>query len=197
MATHVAVGVRIRPLIDSELTTSPDASPVRDMLASTDRNLAWREDGGDTIVELGDKRGLVTGGQRWTYDRVFAPSTTTQEVYDGICSPIVHAALAGYNGTVFAYGQTSSGKTHTLMGTANEPGIIVLAVHDVFDQIHRESVDAQFLVRISYFEIYNEVIEDLFLRHDGAHGSTGRRQLQKTKEYISPFILTQGGVEIR
>ncbi|KAL2501919.1 P-loop containing nucleoside triphosphate hydrolase superfamily protein [Forsythia ovata] len=63
-------------------------------------------------------------------------------------------------GTVFAYGQTSSGKTHTMRGSALEPGVIPLAVYDLFNIIHEE-MDREFLLRMSYMEIYNEEINDL------------------------------------
>ena len=62
--------------------------------------------------------------------------------------------------TIFAYGQTSSGKTHTLMGTDTEPGIITLAVQDVFASV-KEMEDYEFLIKVSYIEIYNDQIKDL------------------------------------
>ncbi|KAK7849823.1 kinesin-like protein kin-7d [Quercus suber] len=71
-------------------------------------------------------------------DRVFGPQTASQEVYDVAAKPVVKAAMEGVNGTVFAYGVTSSGKTHTM----HTPG-------------------REFLLRVSYLEIYNEVINDL------------------------------------
>ncbi|KAG0298978.1 hypothetical protein BGZ97_003919, partial [Linnemannia gamsii] len=63
-------------------------------------------------------------------------------------------------GTVFAYGQTSSGKTYTMSGTSNQPGITPRAVEDVFKYI-RENFEREFLLRVSYLEIYNESIRDL------------------------------------
>ncbi|ONM55045.1 Kinesin-like protein KIN-7O [Zea mays] len=70
--------------------------------------------------------------------------------------------LTDADGTVFAYGQTNSGKTFTMRGSANEPGIIPLAVHDLFQRI-QEHMDREFLVRMSYMEIYNEDINDLLV----------------------------------
>ena len=74
------------------------------------------------------------------------------------------AALEGYHGSVFAYGQTATGKTFTMQGTADEPGIVPLAVHDCFNYIRQRngmSRDREFLLRMSYMEIYNEQINDL------------------------------------
>jgi centromeric protein E len=58
------------------------------------------------------------------------------------------------------YGQTSSGKTYTLSGTPNDPGIIPLAIQDIFEHI-QNTPDREFLLRMSYLEIYNENISDL------------------------------------
>lgn len=74
--------------------------------------------------------------------------------------PIVTSAINGINGTVFAYGQTSSGKTYTMMGTQQEPGIIIKAVEHMFDSI-AETNGREFLLRVSYLEIYNEKVNDL------------------------------------
>ncbi|KAI8811695.1 P-loop containing nucleoside triphosphate hydrolase protein [Cladochytrium replicatum] len=69
--------------------------------------------------------------------------------------------MEGINGTVFAYGQTASGKTYTMMGVEEQPGVIPQAVEDVFNYIREEAGDREFLLRVSYLEIYNETIRDL------------------------------------
>ncbi|KAJ3059356.1 hypothetical protein HK102_010039, partial [Quaeritorhiza haematococci] len=68
--------------------------------------------------------------------------------------------MEGINGTVFAYGQTASGKTYSMMGVEQQPGVIPQAIDDVFAFI-RESADREYLLRVSYLEIYNESIKDL------------------------------------
>jgi centromeric protein E len=68
--------------------------------------------------------------------------------------------MDGYNAVVFAYGQTASGKTFTLTGSPSNPGIIPLAISDLFSQI-RSTPDREFLLRASYLELYNEAIIDL------------------------------------
>lgn len=74
-------------------------------------------------------------------------------------------AMEGYNALIFAYGQTASGKTHTLSGSPSEPGIIPLSIRDLFALI-RTSPDREFLLRASYLELYNESLLDL-LSADG------------------------------
>lgn len=77
---------------------------------------------------------------------MYDQDTKTSDVYDEIAKPIVEAATAGFNGTIFAYGQTSSGKTFTMTGTDDSPGIIPLAVVNLFEII-RSVPDRDFLVR--------------------------------------------------
>ncbi|KAG0309260.1 hypothetical protein BGZ98_004109 [Dissophora globulifera] len=81
-------------------------------------------------------------------------------IYNTSVKSLVQSAMEGYNGTVFAYGQTSSGKTYTMSGTERQPGITPRAVEDVFKYI-RENSEREFLLRVSYLEIYNESIRDL------------------------------------
>src|SRR5947207_1736049 len=68
--------------------------------------------------------------------------------------------MEGYHGTVFAYGMTGTGKTFSMQGTASSPGVIPLAITDIFSYI-RETPHREFLLRVSYLEIYNEKIHDL------------------------------------
>ncbi|KAH9659247.1 kinesin-like protein KIN-7N [Citrus sinensis] len=95
-----------------------------------------------------------------THDHVFDETCSNARVYELLTKDIIHAAVEGFNGTVFAYGQTSSGKTFTMNGSADNPGVISLGVKDIFDAIQMMS-NREFLVRVSYMEIYNEEINDL------------------------------------
>lgn len=73
---------------------------------------------------------------------------------------LIHSVVGGFNGTVFAYGQTSSGKTHTMRGTSEDPGLIPKAVREVFNRI-TASPGREFLLRVAYLELYNEEFRDL------------------------------------
>jgi kinesin family protein 3/17 len=97
---------------------------------------------------------------------VTCPAPGEQEdLYKQTASPIVENVFEGYNGTIFAYGQTGTGKTFSMEGL-NEPpelrGIIPRAFHQIFDLISsRGGQNTEFLVRASYLEIYNEEVRDL------------------------------------
>ncbi|KAL0888998.1 hypothetical protein Bca101_012981 [Brassica carinata] len=96
----------------------------------------------------------------YSFDHVFDERSSNASVYELLTKDIIHAAVEGFNGTVFAYGQTSSGKTFTMTGSETDPGIIRRSVRDVFERIQTIS-DREFLIRVSYMEIYNEEINDL------------------------------------
>ncbi|KAH6780330.1 P-loop containing nucleoside triphosphate hydrolases superfamily protein [Perilla frutescens var. hirtella] len=137
---NVTVTVRFRPLSAREIGKGDE--------------VAWYADGDYTV------RNEFNSDISFGFDRVFGPATTTRQVYDVAAQHVVNGAMEGINGTVFAYGVTSSGKTHTMHGEQKSPGIIPLAVKDVFGII-QETPGREFLLRVSYLEIYNEVINDL------------------------------------
>ncbi|PKK28658.1 kinesin family member 5C [Columba livia] len=103
-------------------------------------------------------------GKPYVFDRVLPPNTTQEQVYNACAKQIVKDVLEGYNGTIFAYGQTSSGKTHTMEGKLHDPqlmGIIPRIAHDIFDHIYSMDENLEFHIKVSYFEIYLDKIRDL------------------------------------
>eukprot|EP01052_Picozoa_sp_SAG31_P009514 SAG31_NODE_501_length_14835_cov_11.191979_1_plen_303_part_00 len=99
---------------------------------------------------------------RFTFDKVFnGPDATQAQVYEYSARPSIDDVLEGYNATIFAYGQTGAGKTHTMIGTRSDPGIIPRCIQQLFSKIVARGKDVQFAVRASFVEVYNEVIRDL------------------------------------
>lgn len=99
----------------------------------------------------------------FSYDAVFPPNISQQAVYEEAAFKLVESVLDGYNGTIFAYGQTGCGKTHTMMGNPTVEslrGIIPRAFEHIFGKIESSS-EKNYLIRCSYIEIYNEEIHDL------------------------------------
>lgn len=86
--------------------------------------------------------------------------------------------MEGYHGTVFAYGMTGTGKTFSMQGTASSPGVIPLAITDIFSYI-RETPSREFLLRVSYLEIYNERIHDLLSMSTSGVGGVGAAAVQE------------------
>lgn len=107
---------------------------------------------------------VFVGGRVYVFDKVFGPNVSQRKVYDEAARQIVADILNGYNGTIFAYGQTASGKTHTMEGSLeddDQQGIIPRIVSDIFDHIYSMSDNLQFQIKVSYFEIYMDKIRDL------------------------------------
>jgi kinesin family protein 18/19 len=101
--------------------------------------------------------------QTFGFDRVFDENTTQGDVYEATTRGLLDSVLDGYNATVFAYGATGCGKTHTITGTAQQPGIIFLTMQELFEKIAERSDEKQTEVSLSYLEIYNETIRDLLV----------------------------------
>lgn len=89
---------------------------------------------------------------------MWGQDSCNEGIYGDVARGIVEGVVEGYNGTVFAYGQTSSGKTHTLTGSPSDPGITPRAIHNLFDILYRSGLE--FMVRVSYIEIYNEELNE-------------------------------------
>ncbi|KAF0046717.1 hypothetical protein F2P81_000350 [Scophthalmus maximus] len=107
---------------------------------------------------------VVIASKPYMFDRVFQSSTTQEQVYNACAQKIVKDVLEGYNGTIFAYGQTSSGKTHTMEGNLHDTdamGIIPRIVQDIFNYIYSMDENLEFHIKVSYFEIYLDKIRDL------------------------------------
>ncbi|SAL98373.1 hypothetical protein [Absidia glauca] len=175
---NIQVMVRCRPPSETELRNHEE-----------DCWLLTPEQGS---VKLNDPDGIV-----FEYDKVFK-GTNNGDIYQAGIQKLVRSTMDGYNGTVFAYGQTASGKTYTMViqnqdtytwnrltrshvhlfivdlayfcCTSEEPGVIPKAVQDVFAYIEEEAIDREFLLQVSYMEIYNEKINDLL---SAKHSPTG------------------------
>jgi len=111
-----------------------------------------------------DDQCVSIGGKLYVFDKVLKPNVTQSQVYEAAAKSIVKDVLNGYNGTIFAYGQTSSGKTHTMEGVINDPtkqGIIPRIVNDIFNHIYSMEENLEFHIKVSYFEIYLDKVRDL------------------------------------
>ncbi|KAF4112649.1 kinesin heavy chain [Onychostoma macrolepis] len=107
---------------------------------------------------------VIIGGKPYVFDKVFPTNCTQEQVYNTCAKQIVKDVLGGYNGTIFAYGQTSSGKTYTMEGKLHDPdgrGIIPRIAEDIFNHIYTMDENLEFHIKVSYFEIYMDKIRDL------------------------------------
>ena len=153
-SSPVRVAVRVRPLNEREI--------------SGGQSEAWDVGSGGLHLKRArrERSSCLTGKKleskdaTYLFDHVFDKDSSTATVYETIAQDIVRDAMEGYHSSIFAYGQTSCGKTHTMMHA--ERGIVALAVKDIFSYIKR-CPTREFLLRVSYMEIYNESINDLLV----------------------------------
>jgi len=112
----------------------------------------------------------------YKFDHCFDPTQSTLDLYTDTVKDSVRAFMEGYHTSVFAYGQTATGKTFTMTGNTkannkqdnhqdnNSRGIVQLSIQDCFDYIHNEKAEGrEYLLRVSFMEIYNEVVNDLLV----------------------------------
>jgi centromeric protein E len=139
---RISVAIRIRPLNQREESAGT----------------AWLWD--DRTVTQCALTGRPVANAAFAFDQVFGPETTNAVVFQKVARDLVNSAMNGINATIFAYGQTSSGKTHTMKGNAEAPGVIPLSVQTLF-QFIEQAPGREFLLRVAYMEIYNEEVTDL------------------------------------
>ncbi|TPX42543.1 hypothetical protein SeMB42_g05089 [Synchytrium endobioticum] len=149
-AERCHVAVRVRPLMQDEIL----CNQIHAWDVDTPRHQI------STSEEYNNRNRLNKEKPCFYYDNV-ATGSDNHALYESAIRKLVWSAMEGYNGTVFAYGQTASGKTFTMMGNEDEPGVIPQAIDDVFSYIREQPTDREFLLRVSYMEIYNETIRDL------------------------------------
>ncbi|KAL0224051.1 hypothetical protein P9112_003441 [Eukaryota sp. TZLM1-RC] len=132
----------------------------------------------------------------YSFDNVFNESENNSSLYNSLVSSIVSQAIEGFHGTVFAYGQTAAGKTHSMMSSHDDPGVVYRALSDIFDHIEA-FFDRHYLVRVSFIEIYNGKIFDLLepqnkpcLRTDGQTNSV---VLYSVQEFV--VMSVEGALE--
>ena len=148
----VKVAIRVRPMNKHE---KEQKSTLCVDVDTANNTVAVNSNKGDT--------------KTFQFDYVYPMETTQREIYDQVAFPIVDSIFQGYNGTVFAYGQTGCGKTYTMMGVVDNPelkGIIPNAFSHIFGFIKTEGESKKFLVRCSFVEIYNEEVRDLLVNNN-------------------------------
>ena len=102
--------------------------------------------------------------QTFTFDGVFPPEEEQENIFNVVAKPLINGALEGINGTLFCYGQTSSGKTYTMEGIHNDPklmGVIPRMMEYIFIVIEKANSEIEYSVKCQYYQIYNEKIQDL------------------------------------
>ncbi|XP_043207087.1 kinesin-like protein KIF19 [Amphibalanus amphitrite] len=194
---QLTVAVRVRPLAPAERARGRVAE------ASDDKMVTLQENDGDKNDVLRQKR---RHEKHFVYDLAFGEDSSQKQLYEKTTKPLIGDVLQGFNATVFAYGPTGAGKTYTMVGTVEQPGIMVRAMNDLFKYMAEKKDELEFKMSLSYLEIYNENIRDLLkpssgtleLREDAKKGTIEVAGLSEvstmnTKEVMK--LLTKGNKE--
>ena len=156
---NIRVVARFRPVLAHEIKKLGGAARGGAEFPAVD----FLPDGASVALygDLGRGGGGEDRKHFFTFDSVLQPGTKEDRVYDVVARPSIESLMEGYNSTIFAYGQTGAGKTHTMMGTEAEPGIIPRAIRHIFDEIEESDAGTSYQMRATFVEIYNETVRDL------------------------------------
>ena len=170
-SVNVQVAVRCRPLNERE-TNFGEKSIIKCDEGRREVTYAPPNAQRKNLLSLAPSSNGNPSHKTFTYDHVFGPRASQADLYERVVEPIVDEVIQGYNCTVFAYGQTGTGKTHTMEGRRStdmvevserrleeNAGIIPRAVKQIFD--HLRSLSEEHSVRVSHLELYNEQLTDL------------------------------------
>ena len=135
-------------MVESKINVTVRIKPLKEKELKNDRNNnVWKKISDSTLINTRTK-------EAFSYDQIFGPEVTTETIFNDQVKELVHNSLDGINQTVFAYGQTSSGKTFTMRGypEKNQLGLIPLSVKEIFDTIEAD-VTRDYQVSVSYMEV--------------------------------------------
>ena len=165
--TTIKVAIRIRPLLPHEdfdywiidlsnnlITSSFDSNSNSNNIKKDKTNI-------NAINQLLLDNIYIP--QSFKFDKIFTKEVTSEKIYLDICQDVIKGFLKGINVTIFTYGQTTSGKTYTMLGNINYPGILPCSLKNLFDLLELQKKEKNFNYNLycSYIEIYNEIIHDL------------------------------------
>ena len=193
--SNVLVAVRVRPLLKHDRVKK---NCVKVLDAKVVCILDPAHDKQDVL------RANRSREKNYAFDYVFEPGSSQESVYHHTSKFLIQGVLDGYNATVFAYGNTGAGKTHTMIGSKAEPGIMVRVMDDLFkhSKITGQNQGVNFRMNVSFIEVYNENIRDLLsesedyldLREDPIAGPTvaGISQVDAKSSEEIMLLLQQG-----
>ena len=174
-ASTIKVAIRLRPLLPHEDFEYWKVDINKNIIASKSENRNSANEGFSSIksenINFMNKNQYLNQllldnvliPQSFKFDKIFTKEINSEKIYLDICQNVIKQFINGINGTIFVYGQTTSGKTYTMLGNINYPGILPCALKNLFDLLEHEkkTKNLNYNLYCSYIEIYNEVIHDL------------------------------------
>ena len=191
---NMRVVIRIRPALSREIEKN---IPFRSIALTNKENttISLVEYIGAELDEASRQKEWINSPQlfqyhRFAFDEIFNMDSSQEEVYNKAAKPAVLSVLEGYNSTIFAYGQTGTGKTFTMEGFTYDKldtkrGIIPRTIEDIFKYIETYSnQNTKFIIRVAYLQIYNEMISDLLKPSNNPNKNLNIREDKKKGLYV-------------
>ncbi|XP_040893036.1 kinesin-like protein KIF18A isoform X2 [Toxotes jaculatrix] len=163
VCSHVKVVVRVRPTNDSEKREN-----CRNVVQVVDNHMLIFDPKEEDISCFGSQRvrnrninKRPNKDLKFVFDHVFSESSTQVDIFENTTKGVLDGVMNGFNCTVFAYGATGAGKTHTMLGSPDNPGVMYRTMKELFKRMDDAKEEKEFAVAFSYLEVYNEQIRDL------------------------------------
>ena len=171
----IKVAIRLRPLLSHEDFEYWSVDTKRNLITSKSENKNYNNESFTSTKS--EKINMINRNmylnqllldnifipQSFKFDKIFTKDITSEKIYLDACQDVIKSFIKGINGTIFVYGQTTSGKTYTMLGNIDYPGILPCSLKNLFDLLEHEKQEKKlnFNIYCSYIEIYNEIIHDL------------------------------------
>ncbi|XP_019935694.2 kinesin-like protein KIF18A isoform X1 [Paralichthys olivaceus] len=181
VCSHVKVVIRVRPTNDSEKREN-----CRNVVQVVDNHMLIFDPKEQDLSCFGSRKApnrnrninkKANKDLKFVFDHVFDENSTQDDIFENTTKGVLDGVMNGFNCTVFAYGATGAGKTHTMLGAQNEPGVMYRTMKELFKRMDDAKEEKEFAVAFSYLEVYNEQIRDLLanagplaVRDDGSKG---------------------------
>jgi hypothetical protein len=185
-AEKIFVAIRVRPLLQHEM----EACQISTLEVSSSDSIMIRDDFDLESPSFRRRRSTQTT-KAFRFDSVIGEEADQQFVFEQTALPIIDAILNGINACVFASGATGSGKTYTMIGDLDQPGIMMRSLAELFARLESSG---EVNVKCSFVEIYNEIVRDLLI--DCSENSTPLSSLEIREDPISGSTFIQGVTEI-
>ncbi|KAG7482672.1 kinesin KIF18A isoform X1 [Solea senegalensis] len=163
VCSHVKVVIRVRPTNDKEKREN-----CRNVVQVVDNHMLIFDPKEEDTSCFGSQRvrnrninRRANKDLKFVFDHVFGENSTQVDIFESTTKGVLDGVMNGFNCTVFAYGATGAGKTHTMLGSQNDPGVMYRTMKELFNRMEDAKEEKEFAVAFSYLEVYNEQIRDL------------------------------------
>ncbi|KAM9860980.1 kinesin-like protein KIF18A [Aulostomus maculatus] len=163
VCSHVKVVVRVRPTNEREKVENS-----RNVVQVVDKHMLIFDPKEEDRSCFGPQRlrnrninKKANKDLKFVFDHVFGEDSTQVDIFENTTKGVIDGVMNGFNCTVFAYGATGAGKTHTMLGSQDEPGVMYRTMKELFKRMDDVKEEKEFAVAFSYLEVYNEQIRDL------------------------------------